>query len=279
MCRLLAYWGPAVPVADLLVAPDHSLLVQCSASRLQTSGTVNPDGWGIAWYDDDPAAALAGTPHRYRSATSMPDDAAGLAELAARRAGRFVAHVRHKSPGSPTEVAGNAPFVSGRIAFAHNGFVAGYRQGRREQLRARLRPQTAATLRSDADSEVLFGLVLDRLADGQDLTGAVADLVLELARPELDGQAPRPDEPGPGDLPLGKYNLVLTDGHELVATRWGNSLFLRHDVPQPGAVIVASEPYDDDPDWVEVPDHTLVRVVGGVVSFDQLGPTAVEVHP
>ncbi len=130
MCRLLAYWGPPVPVAELLVDPAHSLLVQCTASRLQTSGTVNPDGWGIAWYPELPdAATIDEAPMRYRSAESMPDDANGLAELATLQAGRFVAHVRHKSPGSPTEVAGSAPFVRGQLAFAHNGFVAGYRRG------------------------------------------------------------------------------------------------------------------------------------------------------
>jgi gamma-glutamyl hercynylcysteine S-oxide hydrolase len=279
MCRLLAYWGPPVSVSDLLVAPDHSLLVQCSASRLQTSGAVNPDGWGIAWYDQASDNSDAQTPHRYRSAMSMPDDTDGLSQLATVEAGRFVAHVRHKSPGSPTEVAGNAPFVRGPLAFAHNGFVAGYRQGRREQLRADLSPAMAASIRSDADSEVLFGLVLDRLSAGQDMAGAVTSLVLELTQAEAEGHAPRPDRPGPGDLPQGKYNLVLTDGHQLVATRWGNTLFLRHDVPGPGAVIVASEPYDDESDWQEVPDHTLVRVADGAVSLVQFGPTPAEVHP
>ena len=72
---------------------------------------------------------------------------------------------------------------------------------------------------------------------------------------------------------------MLTDGHELVATRWGNSLFLRRDVPRPGSVIVASEPYDDDADWEEVPDHTLVHVVEGAASLVRFGPTPAEVHP
>ncbi len=121
--------------------------------------------------------------------------------------------------------------------------------------------------------------MLDRLAAGEDLAAALTGVVLSLAQPEAEGHAPRPDQPGPGDLPLGKYNFVLTDGHELVATRWGNSLFVRRDVPLPGSVIVASEPYDDDPDWQEVPDHTLVRVVEGAASLLQFGPTTAEVHP
>jgi gamma-glutamyl hercynylcysteine S-oxide hydrolase len=273
MCRLLAYWGPPVPVTQLVVDPPHSLLVQVGASRLQTSGRVNPDGWGFAWYEERPADhPHQEVPVRYRSAQPMPDDVDGLDELAEVTAGRFLAHVRHKSPGSPTEVAGNAPFVHGPFAFAHNGFVAGYRAGRRQQLRARLSPAVEPWIGGDADSEVLFGLLLDRLRDGQDLVSATVGLVLDVGDVELAADDPRPtDERG------GKFNLVVTDGVELVATRWGNSLFLRYDRPVGGAVIIASEPYDDETDWQEVPDHTLVRVVDGTVHLDAIGPSPVEV--
>jgi glutamine amidotransferase len=33
---------------------------------------------------------------------------------------------------------------------------------------------------------------------------------------------------------------------------------------------VASEPYDDDPGWVVVPDHHLVDVTDGVVTIADL---------
>ena len=52
MCRLLAYWGAPVPVADLVVRSPHSLLHQCTDARFQSSGCENPDGWGIGWYVD-----------------------------------------------------------------------------------------------------------------------------------------------------------------------------------------------------------------------------------
>ena len=35
-------------------------------------------------------------------------------------------------------------------------------------------------------------------------------------------------------------------------------------------VVVASEPYDDDPRWVDVPDHHLVDVTDGVVTITDL---------
>lgn len=41
-----------------------------------------------------------------------------------------------------------------------------------------------------------------------------------------------------------------------MATTWGDSLWYLHD---PGRrTVVASEPYDDDPYWREVPDRTLL---------------------
>ncbi len=252
MCRLIAYWGPPVPIVSLVVEPAHGLVVQCTAAREQTSGHENPDGWGVGWYPDD-----ALLPRRYRSTTPMPADRAGLEELSALTAGRFVAHVRHKSPGSPTELAGNAPFMEGRLLFAHNGFVEGFRSGLREQLRDQLTPRRRAGLRGDADSEVLFGLVLDRIDAGDDLADALGRVIAAI------------------DQPDGKFNIVLTDGEQMVASRWGNSLHLRRDQPHPGSIIVASEPYDDDPDWECVPEHSLVRIdAEGVTSSSLSSPSA-----
>jgi glutamine amidotransferase len=153
-----------------------------------------------------------------------------------------VAHARLKSPGSPTEVTGNAPFVAGRWLFAHNGFVAGYREGVRDELFARLSPARQEAIEGDADSEVLFGLILDAMAAGADPASAVADVIVPLARQG------------------GRYNIVLTDGRQLLATRWDNSLYQRGDPADGGSFELASEPYDDATDWKPVADRTLVRL-------------------
>ena len=55
--------------------------------------------------------------------------------------------------------------------------------------------------------------------------------------------------------PEARLNLLLTDGDRVAATAWGNSLWC---LSGPGRVVVASEPYDDDPGWREVPERTLV---------------------
>jgi glutamine amidotransferase len=56
----------------------------------------------------------------------------------------------------------------------------------------------------------------------------------------------------------------------MVATTWGDTLsMLRRD----DGVILASEPYDDDPSWEEIPDRHLVDVCGSRVQLIPLkGP-------
>jgi len=55
-------------------------------------------------------------------------------------------------------------------------------------------------------------------------------------------------------------NLLLHDGQTIVATTLGNSLsVLRDSGLVTGGVLVASEPLDEDPAWVDVPDRSVVR--------------------
>jgi glutamine amidotransferase len=241
MCRHLAYWGPPVAVADLIVGSPHSLFDQCTDARQQASGNENPDGWGLGWYVEGQPQ-----PYRYRTATPMPLDPDGVAAIDGLEVGRFVAHIRHKSPGSPTDAAGNAPFIEGPWLFAHNGFVADYFAGEAEAMRATLSSARRERLPGKADSELLFGLVLDRIDGGADPIDAMAEVIESHSGPGRD---------------RGRFNLLLTDGEQLLASRWGNSLHLRIDeAPGRRSVVVASEPFDNRPGWDAVPDHTMLRI-------------------
>ena len=65
MCRHLAYLGPPVPLAALLLEPPHALLRQSWAPRdMRGGGTVNADGFGVGWYPEPGG--------RRRSATAAP---------------------------------------------------------------------------------------------------------------------------------------------------------------------------------------------------------------
>jgi glutamine amidotransferase len=239
MCRHLAYLGPPVALDALLLRPAHSLLRQASAPRLQVATHDNPDGFGVGWYGD------AAAPERYRTAKPMWADERFPALASRTRTGAVLAAVRNATPGSAIDVTGNAPFANGPWLFSHNGYVAGYRAGVADELRARTSPRRLAGIGGDTDSEALFALVLDRLDEGRSPVDALATTVAT-AR-SLGG---------------GFLNLLLTDGRAIAATAVGNSLFT---LERDGARIVASEPFDDDPRWRAVPDGSaVVADAGGV---------------
>ena len=234
-CRL-AYLGPPVTLDQLLFAAPHSLCDQARTPQHQTSGETNPDGWGVGWYVNggcEPEPATARSPRSGTTASSP------RVSQAIETSGAFIGAARLASPGATIDPSGNAPFVSGPWLFSLNGAVGGFRKGVDDQLRAKLSPKRLAGIEGDSDSEVLFALALDRL-DAGDSPGAALSSVVE----EVTG------------LTKGRLNMLLTDGHQLAATRYGNSLFVR-------GTTVVSEPLDDDAGWCEVPDGSLVFAAAG----------------
>ena len=57
--------------------------------------------------------------------------------------------------------------------------------------------------------------------------------------------------------PNARLNILAANGSRLLATTWGDTLSV---LRVPDGVVLASEPYDDDPAWQEVPDRHLVEV-------------------
>lgn len=261
MCRLAAYLGPPAPLSTLLYDPPRSLEVQAYDPREQRSGLVNVDGTGIAWWDDHEP-----TPLRY--VTDRPPWAdANLPSLAPRlRAAAQVAAVRGGTPGIGHGPHLVAPFVHDRLAGAHNGFVADYRRRVARVLLQRLPDELHACLDGPGDSQALFLLAVGHVQRDPTagLAGAVAAAVSEAA-----------DVCATLDAPA-TLTLALTDGEALVATRCAvatpsNSLYTRSDGPRwPGALVLASEPLDDDPGWAPVPDGHLVELRGGQVHHHPL---------
>jgi glutamine amidotransferase len=233
VCRHLAYLGPPVRLRSLLFDAPHGLVEQARRPRLQTSGDANPDGYGVAWYEPGRP-----TPHRHRSPTPIWDDPT-LADLADRAdATAVVGAVRLASPGSPVEESGNAPFVAERFAWSLNGVVDGWHDGVGEELRRRVSPRRRSGIAGVTDGEALFALALDAVDDGATVADALANVMATV-----------------GARTTGRLNVLFTDGDELVATAYGNSLFTLDDAE---SVVVASEPLDDDRRWRHVPDRSLV---------------------
>ena len=242
MCRHLAYLGPTVPLAALLLDPPHSLLRQSWAPRdMRGGGSVNADGFGVGWYP--PGAA---TPIRYRRDCPIWTDAALPPLAAATSAGAVLAAVRNATVGMPVTETAAAPFAEGPWLFSHNGVVAGWPDSV-AGLAATLPVRDLMTLDAPTDAAFLWALVRHRLRSGADLEKSIVDTAAAV----IDA------------APASRLNLLLTDGRTAVATAWWHSLSVRL---VPGtSTLISSEPLDDDPAWQPVPDrHVVTATAGGV---------------
>jgi len=238
MCRHVSYLGPPADLASLLLAPAHSLVEQAQAARFQSSGTKNPDGFGVGWYAPGDEG---GEPARYRTDRPIWEDEAFPSIAAGTTSRAVLAAVRLASPGAPVEVSGNAPFAAGPWLFSLNGVVHGHFDGVGDELRRTVSGRRSRGIEGVTDSELLFALALDRIDAGATPGDALAATVGEVTA-----------------RTTGKLNLLLTDGRQVAATAWDNSLFVRS---RPGpSTWIASEPLDDEPDWERVPDRSLVEV-------------------
>jgi glutamine amidotransferase len=227
-----------VPLGSLLYTPPHALVQQSHQPRHQRHGKINADGFGAGWYAPD----VRVEPARYRTTTPMWADNSFRNIAGVISSGAVVAAVRNASPGLPVDESCTAPYTRGRWLFAHNGRVDGFPGPTAARLRRWLSDARTAHVEGATDSEVLFGLVLDRIDAGACPSDALADVVREV------------QTLAPGS----RLNLLLSDGDSIVATACGDSLFTRADRAS-GAAIVASEPFDDDPSWTTVADGSLVK--------------------
>ncbi|MGW6873592.1 ergothioneine biosynthesis protein EgtC [Streptomyces xanthophaeus] len=253
MCRHLAYVGPPVALGRLLSEPEHSLVRQSWEPRRQRYGTVNADGFGVGWYaPGDPV------PARYRRAGPVWGDL-GFADLArVVSSGAVLAAVRDATWAGADGEAAAAPFADGPWLFSHNGAVRDWPDAV-APLASGLPPAELLRLAARTDSAFVWALVLRRLRAGDDLGTALAEPVRELA----------------SAAPGSRLNLLLTDGATVSATAWGDSLWYLADAAA-GRTVVASEPYDDDVRWREVPDRTLLTATRTRVRLTPLKESAPE---
>ncbi len=134
-----------------------------------------------------------------------------------------LAAVRSATVGMPLDESAAAPFTDGRWLLSHNGRVD------RSVL------PVARDAESVCDSAQLAALVFSRGP------GHLGDVVREVSAAD----------------PAARLNLLATDGTRLLATTWGDTLSV---LATEEGTALASEPWDDDPAWSDVPDRSLVEV-------------------
>ena len=172
-------------------------------------------------------------PRRWRSASPIWGDTSLESVAPALRSHCVVAAVRSATVGMPIDVSATAPFTDGQWLLSHNGIV----------------DRTVLPLTSSAES----------VCDSAMLAATIFALGLE-ALGETIAQI--------GSLDRGaRLNILAANGSRMLATAWGDTLsILRRD----DGVVLASEPYDNDSAWEDVPDRHLVEVTADRVTLTAL---------
>lgn len=173
------------------------------------------------------------TPRRWRSAAPLWGDASLASVAPALHSGCVVAAVRSATVGMPIEPSASAPFTDGEWLLSHNGVVD----------RAVL--PLSRTAESTVDSAILATHIFARGLD------ALADTVREVGESD----------------PSARLNILAANGSRMLATVWGDTLSV---LRRPDGVVLASEPYDDQPDWQDIPDRHLVEVTPAGVAMTPL---------
>jgi gamma-glutamyl hercynylcysteine S-oxide hydrolase len=176
------------------------------------------------------------TPRRWRSAAPLWGDVSLDSVAPALRSHCMVAAVRSATVGMPIDASATAPFTDGHWLLSHNGIVD------RDVLPA------SSSAESVCDSAILAALIFARGLD------ALGDTIVQVGTED----------------PNARLNIVAANGSRLLATTWGDTLsILRRD----DGLVLASEPYDEDSGWEDVPDRHLVEVTAERVTLTALDRT------
>lgn len=174
-----------------------------------------------------------GAVRRWRSSRPLWSDASFASVAPVLSSGTVLAAVRSATVGMPPDETAAAPFTDGRWLLSHNGRVS-----------VQAVPLSPAA-ESMCDSALLAAHVF---ASGP-------EFVVETLR----GITARD--------PDASLNVLLTDGARVLGVTWGDELSY---LVEPDGVAVASEPWDDDSRWVDVPDRHLIEVTQGGVTVTDL---------
>ncbi len=233
----------------LLEAPDS----------LAQQSRREPDGTGLGTYEDGEKPVVSKQP---LAAYEDQQFAHQAREVASRT---FVAHVRYASTGAVSP-ENTHPFEQRDRLFAHNGVIEDIDRLEEELGDAR------SLVQGETDSERYFALITREIERDGDISAAIARAASWIAE----------------NLPVFALNLVLITATELWALRYpdvhelyvleraaGGPTGARHldhasargsvrvrsgDLATRPAVVVASEPMDEDPGWHALRSGELLHV-------------------
>lgn len=259
MCRLYGFIASEETSLECsLVEAQNALIVQ---SDRDLRGIRNPDGWGLAAWDEDRPGIVKST------LPAFADKEFGeIASSVFSRSG--IAHIRAATVGG-VAFQNTHPFQYGPWVFAHNGTISLFEHVRTHLDLGVLGPPSGTT-----DSETVFLWLLNRMGQ-RGLSPLVPagglEALVELLHDAVRDLIQISMKVGATTQPT--LNFMIGDGTHLAASRWGNSLFWTYRVGVTDceicgtshcptadetyrSVVLASEPITAE-DWIEIPEGTI----------------------
>lgn len=246
-CR---FWGMiSQTVLPRAVVLDHLINLPNSLKNL---GLTNPDGWGLAYYNNNAPVILRGQPSAYTD----PNFILAAQELASNGAWIGIGHVR-KSTSPPYNVPNPHPFIRSKLGkmwtFAHHGVIdksvlvtlIG------EDYLAANPPQHGSSISDWNDSELYFIYLLKCIEKKLgDVKKGVAEAVTTICSYSSSYN----------------MNFVLSDGTTLWAFRRGDPIhqvyyYYNSTYPQYSAV-VSQYPGSTQGNWVPLKNYNFVELTG-----------------
>ena len=241
MCRLAAYLGPEITLSQFLLEPEHSLVKQSWAPKEMNDGTLNADGYGLAWL------ANGNVPCTYKNVLPVWSDT-NLDGLGLSLSSRlWIANVRSATPGQGISEANTQPFIKDNLIFTHNGCFKPFDKNIKTDLLDILSNEIRAEINGNSDSLYLFALLQQNLLTQKLLPDAIKNMMDSL-------------KSVCGDKVTALLNLVISDGEFLYACRYAlneNCPSLYYSLND-NNVRIASEPLTANDDWITFPGHSLI---------------------
>ncbi len=216
MCRVLAYLGPKIPLADLMLRPANSLVNQSFAAEYHH--LLQLGGSGFASWE-------AGSPHEdqpllYKGTEPAFFDS-GLRTICENvRTTALLAHVRAIPYSVEASIHSDNchPFLypGFRLAIAHNGGLPGWREMLHDILMAS-RPEIVANLTGSTDTEALYCLLMSQFDDptadltADEIVAGMRRFMGELLRIKHEHN----------NSAIAKLKLFMADGNDLVVANIG----------------------------------------------------------
>ena len=269
MCRLYGFQAnEQTKVECSLVHAQNALLDQ---GIQDAAGLTHGHGWGIGLYPDGV------------SVVEKQSWAAWHGEHFKKAAARIyskcvIAHVRRATVGPPS-IENTHPFSHGRWLFAHNGTIKNF-----DEIRPLMLEKTDYLHRQEihgsTDSEHIFRYLLTLWQRHPERP------LRETMRIAIRNIRTWARDVSPASPP--SLNLLLSDGHQLIGSRLGRTLWyiehdqiniceicgkkhVNHDLKQPyRAVEIASEPITHEK-WQRVPEATVFSVDADIqLNFEEI---------